>query len=295
MTVNSLSSQAISSLGLFGLNQATNQITASTFRLSSGDRFFRASDDVAALSVSTRLQTDIVSLRQAQTNNLQANSLLQTAFSAASEINSILDSMRALAVQGNSGSLTAAERATLDLEFQQLRAEIDSIATGTNFNNVNLLDGSISQENDLNVSTSNARQATGSITFTGAIGAGQTVNINGAVFTEGVEFAAGGSPTDTATNLLTALQSSTNPLVRGASFDRVGSTINITSRAGGTLGEQFVINEAGSTGAASFTVVGQATAQANVFALQGGADNGIALGSTRVSGTAGDNLVAAQS
>lgn len=295
MTVNSLSSSAINSLALFGLNQATQQITESTYRLTSGDRFYRAGDDIGALSISSRLQSDIVSLRQGQLNNLQAESLLQTAYSGASEINSILDSMRALAVSANVGSLTPAERATLDLEFQNLRAEIDSIANNTSFNNINLLDGSVSNENDIIGSTTNASQATGAITFTAQIGVGLTVDINGVIFTEGVDgFNRGASANDTAQGLFNALSASNDPGVRGLEFNLVGSTVEITSRSGGTLGRKVLINEFNSSGAASFNVTGQATPVAQVFALQGGDDNGLSVGSTRVTGTIGDNIVNTQ-
>ena len=294
MTISSISSSAISSLALFGLNDSTNQITASTYRLSTGDRFYRAGDDVAALSISNRLQSNIVGLDQALSNNLQANSMLQTAYSGLSEIGDILDTMLARATTANSGTLTAAERAALDLEFQELREEVDRIANETSFNGINLIDGSVSQSNSVITSTSNSTQSTGSINFTAAIGGGQTVVLNGVTFTEGVDFAAGATATDTATNLFTALSSSNDVNVRGVEFGLAGTAINITARAGGTLGDQFLIDEASSTGSGSFTVAGQATAQANVFGLQGGEDDGLFLGGTTVTGTIGDSLVNTQ-
>ena len=291
MAISSLSSSAITSRAIYGLNQATNQITASTYRLSTNDRFFRAGDDVASLSIATRLRSDVTSYRSALLNNTQADSLLQTAYNSLSDIQSLLDDMRSVATQANSGSLTAADHAALDLEFQELRDEIDRIATGTNFNGIYLLDGSTSLENDISTTTTNATQASGSILFTVNPGAGQTINVNGVSVIAGTDFAIGGATNITATNFAAFLSTSTNSLLSGASYQAVGSQVNITSKAGGRLGEQFLINEAASTAAASFVVSGQTTAVANVFALQGAQNDGLYLGSTVITGTVGDSLV----
>lgn len=291
MTVSSLSSQTMSAPALLGLDSAVRQITSSTYRLSTGDRFYRASDDIAAMSIATRLRSDVSSYRQALQNNTQADSLLQTAYTNLSSISSILDDMKVLATTGNSGGLTAADYAALDLEFQTLRSEIDRIATGTQFNGMNLLDGTISRENEVATATNNATQATGAITFTVNPGAGQTINVNGLSVVAGTDFAIGGTTNITASNFASFLSTSTDTRVSSASYQAVGSTVNITAKAGGRLGEQFVINEAASTAAASFVVTGQTTAVANVFALQGGLNNGLRLGGTTIAGTVGDSLV----
>lgn len=295
MTVSSLSSSAISASALFGLNEATRQITSSTYRLATGDRFYRAGDDVASLSIATRLRSDVSSYRQALLNNTQADSLLQTAYTNLSSISDILDDMKALATSGNTGGLTPANYAALDLQFQNLRSDLDRIASNTQFNNLNLLDGTISKENEIATSTTTATQATGAITFTVNPAAAQTINVNGLSVIAGTDFVIGGTTNQTATNLANFLSTSTDTRVSSASYQAVGSTINITAKAGGSLGEQFVINEAASTAAASFVVTGQTTAVANVFALQGAANNGLRLGGTTIAGTVGDALVSALS
>jgi flagellin len=288
MTVTTLNNSAISSLAILGLNQTTREIADSTERLSSGSRFANASDDIGALASSNRLNSQLIGMRQGQTNNLQANSLLQTAFSAASEINDILDSMKALSVQANSGTLTTVERATLDLEFQELRAEIDSLANSTNFNDIQLLDGSASGQGDLQQKTNDATKASGSISFTGVFGAGSSLEINGTRF-QGSAFGVGASATDSATNLFTYLSSSTDNNLMALEYELAGSSVLISSRAGGESGNSIYLWNVGND--ANATITGQATPRAGGYTLSGGQDDGMFLGSTSVSGTMGDALL----
>lgn len=117
----------------------------STARLSSGERLVRAADDVASLSVATRLQTNLTSLRQSRVNLAQADSMLQIMDNGLRETDEILQRMNALAVQAGSGALTSSERGFLNQEYQQLAAEIDRISETTNFNGVKVLNA---QSND---------------------------------------------------------------------------------------------------------------------------------------------------
>ncbi len=123
----------------FALARSQKQVSTTIARLSSGERITRAGDDVASLSVSTSLTTRIRSLRSARTNTLQASSLLQVADAGMREVDEILQRMAGLSTMSNSGGLTDAERGFLDLEFQQLKDEIDRIANETNFNGTKLL------------------------------------------------------------------------------------------------------------------------------------------------------------
>lgn len=281
--------------GLFGLNQSNNNITTATARLASGNRLQRASDDVAALSIATRMGSQLSGLRQAQQNAIQGNSMMQIASDGASEIYDILDRMNALSVQAGSGALTNADRALLNTEFQSLREEIDRIAGTTSFNNINLLDGSLSQSNYVTPARSEATEATGSLSFTANLGAGETVVLNGVTFTAGTDFAIGASISDTVTNLANAINTSTNTGVSSVTAGAVGTTLSLTADAGGVAGNNFIINEAASTGAARFTVSGASTNLASVFTLQGGANDGIYAGGTRATGTIGDSVITTQS
>ena len=111
-------------------------------RLSSGLRINRAADDAAGLSISNRMDNQVRGMQQANRNVQQGNNLLQTAEGAMNEIGNILGRMRELAVQSASDGVSSDDRASIDLEFQQLKAEITRIGDGTEYNNMKLIDGS---------------------------------------------------------------------------------------------------------------------------------------------------------
>jgi len=288
MTISSFNQSATYNAALFPLSRGAGAIADTTYRLSSGSRFARASDDVAALSISTRQQSQVRSLRQALVNSAQAGSLLQVAYGGLSQISGLLDSLKSLAVQANSAALSDNERAFLNQEFTSYLSEIDRIASTTNFNGINLLDGSTTNENALQTNNSNATRASGQLILNANIGAGQTVILNGATFQEGINFAAGVSAPDTALNLANALNASTNTAFSGASYSAAGSVLSITAKAGGELGRNYRISSAGT---ANDTAVGSTTNIATTFLLQGGSDNGISVGSTRTNGTVGDTII----
>lgn len=124
------------------LNDVSARLAKNFSRLSSGLRIASASDDAAGLGISERLRAQIRSLDQAGRNTQDGISVVQTAEGALNELNSNLIRMRELAVQASSGVLNTTDRAALDTEFNALVAEIDRVATQTDFNGVNLLDGS---------------------------------------------------------------------------------------------------------------------------------------------------------
>ena len=110
-------------------------------RLSSGLRINRAADDSAGLSISNRMNNQIRGLQQANRNVQQGNNMLQTAEGALNEIGNMLGRMRELAVQGASDGVNGDDRASINLEFNQLTSEIDRIAQATEYNDQKLLDG----------------------------------------------------------------------------------------------------------------------------------------------------------
>ncbi len=109
-------------------------------RLSSGLRIASASDDAAGLGISERMRAQVRSFGVAGRNAQDGLSMTQTAEGALQEVSNNLTRMRELAVQASNGTLTAADRLTLDTEFQLLDTEIDRIATQTSFNGLKLLD-----------------------------------------------------------------------------------------------------------------------------------------------------------
>ncbi|MBM3973932.1 MAG: flagellin FliC [Planctomycetes bacterium] len=123
------------------LSQTTERLQANYRRLSTGLRISTASDDAAGLAISERFRGQIRSTGQAIRNAQDGISLTQTGEGALNEVSSILIRMRELAIQANNGTVSAADRSTLNEEFSDLIDEIDRIAKSTTFNGVSLLDG----------------------------------------------------------------------------------------------------------------------------------------------------------
>ena len=108
-------------------------------RLSSGYRINRAADDAAGLAISERLRGQIGGLDQAQRNAQDAVSLVQTAEGSLTEVHSMLQRMRDLAVQYKNGSLSANDRTSIQSEVYQLASEIERIGSSAQFNGINVL------------------------------------------------------------------------------------------------------------------------------------------------------------
>jgi flagellin len=126
------------------LAATSHRLGASMERLSSGYRINRAGDDAAGLAISEKLRAQIGGLGQAQRNAQDAVSLVQTAEGALSEVHSMLQRVRDLAVQFNNGTLSTADKAAITAEVTQLSAEISRIGSDTKFNGTNLLTGGAS-------------------------------------------------------------------------------------------------------------------------------------------------------
>jgi flagellin len=123
------------------LSQTTDRLQANYRRLSTGLRISTASDDAAGLAISERFRGQIRSTGQAIRNAQDGISLTQTGEGALNEVSSILIRMRELSIQAANGTVSSADRSTLNEEFGDLIDEIDRIAKSTTFNGVSLLDG----------------------------------------------------------------------------------------------------------------------------------------------------------
>ncbi|OUR82826.1 hypothetical protein A9Q82_05005 [Cycloclasticus sp. 46_120_T64] len=126
------------------LNSSQGDLNTSLQRLSSGLRINSAKDDAAGLAISTRMTAQIRGLDQAARNANDGISLAQTADGALSEVTNILQRVRELSIQSANDTNNAADRASLQEEVQQLTDELDRIATTTQFNGSNIIDGSLS-------------------------------------------------------------------------------------------------------------------------------------------------------
>ncbi|MGY4686141.1 MULTISPECIES: flagellin N-terminal helical domain-containing protein [Petrotoga] len=123
------------------LDSANNAMGKSLEKLSSGFRINRAGDDAAGLSISEKMRGQIRGLDMAVKNAQDSISLIQTAEGALTETHAILQRMRELAVQAANDTNVGADRQALQDEVTQLTAEINRIASDTEFNTQKLLDG----------------------------------------------------------------------------------------------------------------------------------------------------------
>ncbi|CUU50247.1 flagellin [Clostridium beijerinckii] len=125
-----------------GIN--TGNAAKSMEKLSSGLRINRAGDDAAGLSISEKMRAQIRGLDQASRNAQDGISLIQTAEGSLNETHSILQRMRELAVQASNDTNVTVDRSAITDELTSLQTEVDRIAKTTQFNEKNLLDGSLS-------------------------------------------------------------------------------------------------------------------------------------------------------
>lgn len=126
--------------------RSQNDLSTALARLSSGLRINSAKDDAAGLAISERFTAQIRGLSQAARNANDGISLAQTAEGALASVGGNLQRIRELAVQSANATNSASDRAALQQEVAQLIAETDRVATQTQFNGINLLDGSFSAQ-----------------------------------------------------------------------------------------------------------------------------------------------------
>ncbi|MCU1545248.1 MAG: flagellin/flagellar hook associated protein [Homoserinimonas sp.] len=124
------------------LSTTQNDLSKSLEKLSSGLRINRAADDAAGLAISEGLRAQVGGLKVAARNAQDGISVIQTAEGALTETHSILQRLRDLAVQAGNDSNNAESRTAITTEANDLVAELDRIGKSTNFNGINLLDGS---------------------------------------------------------------------------------------------------------------------------------------------------------
>ncbi len=142
LTVNT-NTAAINALN--NLNKTSRSLGSSFQRISSGLRISEAKDDAAGLGVAENLDASEQSARQAMRNTNDGLSLIQVAEGATAEVANIIKRMRELAVQSASETLDNDERQYIQDEYLQLASEVDRIASVTEFNGVQLVDGGVTQ------------------------------------------------------------------------------------------------------------------------------------------------------
>jgi flagellin len=210
------------------LSATQNDLSKSLEKLSSGLRINRAADDAAGLAISEGLRSQVNGLTVAARNAQDGISVIQTAEGALTETHSILQRLRDLAVQGGNDSNNADSRTAISKEATQLVQELDRIGKSTNFNGINLLDGSagtlkfqIGADGDASSQIGVNLASANVTTVAAAIGVGNTGTTWGMVDNAGT--AAGSSGAITGALAFTTTEGTTTSLVTVASLGAAGT------------------------------------------------------------------------
>lgn len=129
------------------LGITTSGLQKSTEKLSSGYKINRAADDAAGLSISEKMRNQIRGLNKASDNAQDGISLVQTAEGALNEVHSMLQRMSELAVQAANDTNQTVDKNALEAEVTQLQTEIKRVGSTTQFNKMNILDGTFTAKN----------------------------------------------------------------------------------------------------------------------------------------------------
>jgi flagellin len=141
----SMSIQGPSPDGLLrSLQRTTDRQQRTLSHLATGKRIAGASDDAAGLAIARRLEAEVHSLAQGERNLAYGQGMARTAEGALQGTQDNLIRMRELGIQARNGTLSSADRATIQQEYDQLSAQVDQTAGGTRFGDRALLDGSSS-------------------------------------------------------------------------------------------------------------------------------------------------------
>ena len=157
---------AMNSNRMLGVTTSTQ--SKLTEQLSSGYKINRAADDAAGLTISEKMRSQIRGLTQASANAQDGISCVQTAEGALAEVHDMLQRMNELAVKSANGTNTTADRVAVQKEINALVSEIDRVSQSTQFNTLNLLDGTFAASKNvtLQVGTANKTEQTIQIKIT---------------------------------------------------------------------------------------------------------------------------------
>ncbi|HEY6482487.1 MAG TPA: flagellin [Steroidobacteraceae bacterium] len=245
------------------------QLSSALQQLSSGLRINTAADDAAGYAITQSMTSQINGLNQASQNANDGVSLAQTASGALQEVTNDLQTMRDLAVESLNASNSSTDRADLDAQFQQLKADINSVATQTQFNGVNLLDGSFQgasfqvganagQTITVSSISSAASSNLGSLYTAAGAGAYAAANVtagdsgtiavtaaNGKTYTTGTINLTGTAATDLKTVVAAINQLSTSDGGLIATVNTTGTAVDISSSANQAAAVTFAYTPTG--------------------------------------------------
>ena len=206
------------------LNRASDALSTSMTRLSSGLKINSAKDDAAGLQIATRMTSQLRGQNMAIKNANDGISMAQTAEGALQESSNILQRMRELSVQARNGSNSTEDQTALNTEFQEMSKELTRIATATNLNGINLLDGTAGTTGQVLIQVgSNTTADVDTITLDlGATAMDATgLGVNADVLTDATTAATAIDNIDAALETINGVRS-----VLGAAQNRLTSTIS---------------------------------------------------------------------
>lgn len=273
------------------LTASGSKLASALQQLSSGMRINTAADDAAGYAISQSMTSQINGINQASRNANDGVSLAQTASGALQEVVNDLQTMRDLAVQSLNATNSSTDRADLDAQFQQLMADVNSVATQTQFNGVNLLDGSF-QGASFQVGANAGQTITVS-----SIGSAKTSNIGdyyaGVLSTTGATVKTAAGSTLTAGTGTAGVYNATNLATAGTAGDLgtavSGASVTLSVSVDGTAYSTSAISLTG-TASTDLKSIAAAINQAispvgGIVATVNSAGTGISFNGTATSGT----------
>lgn len=242
------------------LNTTQSSLSIALQRLSSGLRINSAKDDAAGLAISNRMTAQIRGLNQAVRNANDGVSLAQTAEGALSQTTSLLQRVRELSIQSANATNSATDRSALQAEVNQLKSEVNRIASNTTFNGLKILDGTYTNQ-----------------TFQVGSDANQTISVS----------ISGASASDLANYSVSAVSSSasegTGQAIAAAAT--AGSTNSITAQTLTVSGSSGTTTVAVSTGHSAYTIASNVNTVSSTTGVTAKATNVATLGAQSASGT----------
>lgn len=229
-------------------------------KLSSGYRINRAGDDAAGLAISEKMRAQIKGLETATKNANDGISLVQTAEGALTEVHSMLNRMTELATQSANGTYdNEVDRANLQKEVDSLKSEIDRISEGTNFNGINLLDGSLATKAGANtVKTVTASGAPANVAATG-----------GATFTQDITLTSAGTADTDNTLSVKYLDKDGNAqnaeITFKGSADIKDTATNAAAELQKVFGDNYTVASDGTTGKITITAKNKGADQTQII------------------------------
>nr|WP_314462264.1 flagellin [uncultured Clostridium sp.] len=282
---------ALNSYRQLGSNNGS--VSKNLEKLSSGYRINRAGDDAAGLAISEKMRAQITGLETASKNANDGISLVQTAEGALTEVHSMLNRMTELATQSANGTYQDnVDRENLTKEVNSLKSEIDRISEGTNFNGINLLDGSLGKTTGAPATMVGVGSTVGATVVTKASGASLAVNDPATAANESQSV----SITDNTDGTITVVVTNNED---NSAKTTVVDLAKVTTRTNGAnSGEALAGNSlaAGDTATIDLTSVGlgridiAATGAASAVNLAGGLTGITGAGTAPVGATVGSGL-----